>query len=345
MSVIWRWNLSKNFAKMIVATLLNKFDCFIVIEGGTGTGKSTMAWDICLSVSREFGRLCRLDEKTVDYYYERIGKKLGLNAEEFVNRILELKQKKAYHFNPYKDLIYSQDAMQIALASWNKCIIPDEMINITFNRDFYSEKQKDIVKEINMFRDHENLILACVPFFHTLDNQIKNLCKIRITIKKRGLAIIHLPNKTIYCKDKWDSATNEKIEREWIMKKILNPNYSKLTTFRGLMKFPQMSKKHEKIYQEIKNKKRANILKNEMGVDIKEEQDAYSIVIDRLLKGGIKNMQFIEGIAIANGENAGSFKNEVRKRLFVMGKNPTISSYFYDKKSKESEEDSSIAFK
>jgi hypothetical protein len=35
------------------------------------------------------------------------------------------------------------------LSSWNVISIPDEMINVTFNRDFYSDKQKDIIKMIN----------------------------------------------------------------------------------------------------------------------------------------------------------------------------------------------------
>lgn len=333
----------RKFIQMITAIILNKFDCFITIEGSTGIGKSTLAWHISSGLSREFKRLYRLNEDVIEYYYERVIKKQGLSIEEFLLKILEMKKNKAYYFNPYHDLVYSQDEMQQALASWNKIMIPDEMINVTFNRDFFSQKQKDIVKMINMFRDHQNIIVACVPYFHTLDNQIKNLCKIKITIKKRGLAIIHLPNKTIYCKDKWDSATNENIERDWIMKKIQNPNYAKLTTFRGLMKFPPLNKAQEEIYQDIKNKKRARILKDEMGIDIKEEKDAYEMVIDRLLKGGVKNMQLIEGIAIANNEDVGTFKNKIRKRLIDMGKNPMLSAYFYDKRARNKGEEASIS--
>ena len=216
---ILKWNFP-HLVQMIVATLLNKYDFFMVIEGGTGIGKSTFAYHVASNVAQEFRRLYNLKENVVEYYYERVGKRQGLTEEEFVNKILLLKENKEYKFVPSKALIYTQEELQRSLASWHSISIPDEMINITFNRDFYSEKQKDIIKMLNMFRDHENLTIACVPQFQTLDNQIKNLCKMKITIKKRGIAIIHTPNSVVYCKDKWDQATNEKIEREWIIKKI-----------------------------------------------------------------------------------------------------------------------------
>jgi len=341
-NTIWRWTLYK-FAVMVVSTILNKFDCFIMVEGGTGIGKSTFSWQVAFAISREFKRLYRLDEERINYYYERIGKKQGLSPQEFVDKILELKKKKAYHFNPYKDLIYSQDAMQNALASWNRIVLPDEAINVVFNRDFFSQKQKDIIKELNMMRDHCNIILSSVPSFMTVDNQVRNLTKIRITIKKRGIAIIHLPNKTIYCKDKWDAQFNEKIERQWIIKKVVNPNYSKLTTFRGILRFPAMSRLHEKIYQDIKNKKRASILKDELHIDLKQEEDAEEKLIDRLLKGGIKNMQVIEGLALANAEDFDTVRNRIRKKLVERGVNPIISSYFWDKKAKNKEGDLSAS--
>jgi hypothetical protein len=54
---------------MIVATLLNKYDFFLVIEGGTGIGKSTLAFHIASKVAQEFRRLYRLNEERIEYYY------------------------------------------------------------------------------------------------------------------------------------------------------------------------------------------------------------------------------------------------------------------------------------
>lgn len=310
----------------------------MVIEGGTGIGKSTLAFHIGSKVAQEFHKLFLLREDAIEYYYNRVAKKQGLSEEEFINKIIKLRDEKAYKFHPSKALIYTQDELQRSLAGWHGISIPDEMINITFNRDFYSEKQKDIIKMLNMFRDHENLTIACVPQFQNLDNQIKNLTKMKITVKKRGVAIIHTPNQTVYCKDKWDQATNEKIEREWIMKKITHPNYSKLTTFRGLIRFPPLSRKQEAMYQQIKNDKRNVVLKDDMHIELKDKQDPFSKAMERLMAGGIKNSAELEGIAFGINMDYGSFKNKVVRELKKMNKPYKISQYFWDKKAKYEQE-------
>lgn len=330
---IVKWYLT-DITRLIVATLLNKYDFFIVIEGGTGIGKSTLAFHIAKRVSREFKRLYRLDLPTLEYYYERVAKQLGMSEEEFIKKILVYKENKEYIFSPKKALVYTQDELQKALASWHEISIPDEMINITFNRDFFSEKQKDIIKMLNMFRDHENLTIACVPMFQTLDKQIKNLCKMKITVKKRGIAILHTPNKTVYCKDKWDQATNEKIERSWIIKKISNPNYSKLTTFRGLLRFPRLSKKEEAMYQDIKNDKRNLVLKDDMKIKLDKEDDPFEKFLAKLIDGGIKNGNVIDGFADGTGVTSESLRAKIARRLKLMGKPTAISHYYWDKKAK-----------
>lgn len=334
-----RWKVY-DLVKVIVATLLNKFDCFTVIEGGTGTGKSTLAWKVALGVSREFKRLYKLNPDVVEYYYNRIGVQLKLSPQEFLNKIMELKKQKAYFFNPNKVLIYTQDAMQQALSSWHTISIPDELINATFNRDFYGEKQKDIIKMVNMFRDHCNLTIGCVPSFSNIDNQIRGLTKVKITIRKRGLAIVHTPNRVIYAKDKWDQATNEKIEREWIAKKINNPNYSKLTTFRGVMRYPPLTKKEEELYQKIKNAKRNTVLKEEMGIDVdkEKEKDPVEKFVERLLNGGVRDVSEINGYAVAIDQQPSAFKHKIRRMLEKMQKPTVIGTYLWDKKKKSEEE-------
>jgi KaiC/GvpD/RAD55 family RecA-like ATPase len=324
---------------MIVATLLNKYDFFIVIEGGTGIGKSTLAFHLANRIAKEFRKLYKLELETVRYYYERVGRKMGLTEEEFVAKILLLKQNRKYRFIPSKALIYTQTELQNALASWHNISIPDEMINITFNRDFYSEKQKDIIKMLNMFRDHENLTIACVPQFQNLDNQIKNLCKMKITVKKRGVAIIHTPNSVVYSKDKWDASANERIEREWILKKITRPNYSKLTTFRGLIRFPPLTKKQEARYQEIKNQKRNVVLRDDMHIELKDDDNPVNKVINLLLKGGVKNGHVVDGYALGLGMTKEQLRGKLVRELRNRGLAYTLSSYYFDKKAKDKEED------
>jgi len=157
----------------------------------------------------------------------------------------------------------------------------------------------------------------------------------KITVKKRGIAIIHTPNPTVYCKDKWDKATNEKIEREWILKKIVKPNYSKLTTFRGLVKFPQLSRKAEALYQEIKNEKRATILRDDMGIKDQQNEDPFQKFTKRLIDGDIRNMSVIEGFANGIGLNLNQMRGRLVSELTRQGKATVLSHYFWGKKEKD----------
>lgn len=302
--VVMNWSMQK-FIWMVVQILKNKFDCFIVIEGNRGLGKSTLAIHLARGVSREF-------------------KKMG---------------SKDYRFNWRNSLIYTKKETKRFWHKWKSSGIGDEMINVTFNRDFYNEDQKDIIKMINMNRDHCNFFVACVPQFQTLDNQIKGLCKIRITVVRRGIAIIQTPNRTIYVKDRWDSATNEKIERGWLAKGIKNPHYAKLTTFKGVMRFPKLREASEEIYKEVKDAKRNLVAKEEMGIDIDDEnkKDPYDVVMNMLIDGKVRNGTFLDGFAQANDIIPATFKAQLRSRLQRQGKDHQVANYYWERKAKERE--------
>lgn len=297
------WSMQK-MVDTIVGMLNNKFDCVIVIEGNRGLGKSTLAIILARKVAREF-------------------KKRGLTD---------------YKFHWKNTFIYTRKETKRFFHKWKTIGIADEMINVTFNRDFYNEDQKDIIKMMNMNRDHCNLFFACVPQFQTLDNQIKNLCKIRISVVRRGLAVIQSPNKIIYGKDKWDQTTNEKIEREWIKKGIQNPQYKRLTTFRGIMKFPKLHPTLEAKYQNTKDLKRNIVAQEEMGIDDQEEQkDPYQEMIQLLKDGKIKNGTFVDGFAMAHNITPASFQSGIRSRLKAEGIDHKLSNYYWEKKAKQRE--------
>jgi len=303
--VVIRWSMKK-FIWMIVQILNNKFDCFIIIEGNRGLGKSSLAIQVAKKISNEF-------------------KKAG--------------QSDLYKFNMRNSLIYTKKETLGFFHKRRVNGIADEMINVTFNRDFYNEDQKNIIKMINMNRDHCNLFIACVPQFQTLDAQIKNLCKIRITITRRGLALIQTPNRTIYVKDKWDQATNEKIERQWLQKGITKPHYTKLTTFRGILLFSKLDQKTEASYQEVKDMKRNIVAQEEMGLDVDDEKvkDPYVDTIDKLIKGKIRNGIFLDGLAVAYDIKPDSFKNNIRLRLRKEGISTRLTDYYWDKGKKKKE--------
>jgi len=302
--VVINWSMTK-MIQMIVAILQNKFDCFIVIEGNRGLGKSTLAIQLARGVSREF-------------------KKQGSTD---------------YKFNWKGSLIYTKKETKRFWHQWKSTGIGDEMINVAFNRDFYNEDQKDIIKMINMNRDHCNFFQACVPQFQTLDSQIKQLCKIRLTVVRRGVAIIQTQNRTIYIKDRWDTATNEKIERDWVAKGIKNPHYTKLTTFRGVMKFPKLREKSEARYQQVKDDKRNLVAKEEMGIDPDEVSlDPYAVAMEMLVDGKVRNGTFLDGFAQANKIIPATFKSQLRSRLQKSGKDHKVANYYWEKRAKNKKE-------
>jgi len=112
----------------------------------------------------------------------------------------------------------------------------------------------------------------------------------RITVVRRGLAIVQTPNKTIYSVDIWDEAYNMKVEMGWTKNGVQKPHYSKLTTFRGWLKFSKLSDKQELIYQNIKDEKRS-ILAKEKGLEEEEESEeedaleGYTVTAEGCSKG------------------------------------------------------------
>lgn len=291
---------------MITKILQNKFDMVIVIDGNTGIGKSTLAIHLGRGVAKEF-------------------KKQG--SED-------------YKFHWGKSLIYSRKQNKNFLHKWRSIGIIDEAVMTIFNRDFYSEEQKDIVKMINTNRDHTNLIIFCVPRFQVIDNQMKNLCKLRITVVRRGLCIIQTPQKSIYLKDKWDTSTNEKIERQWMMKGITKPKYTRLTTFRGMLKFRKLHPTIEARYIKIKDKMRNIIAKEEMGIDDEEKKkiDPIAETIEKLKAGKIRNNVFLDGLAVGYGLDQTSFKEKISRELKKIGDDHHLANYYWEKQKKSSNE-------
>lgn len=301
MVTVIKWSMKK-FVDMVVAILLNKFDCIIIIEGNRGLGKSSLAYRILKRVSGEMKR------REID----------------------------GYRFSPKKALLYTRREVINFFHKWQTSGIADELINVTFNRDFYDENQKDLIKMMNMNRDHCNLFVACVPQFQTIDNQVKNLCKIRLTVLRRGLAIVQTPNRSIYSKDRWDQAINERIERKWIEKGLVNPQYSKLTTFKGVLRFPKLSDREEALYQRIKDEKRNIVAKEQMGIDDDEEEKSpLDVIYQALLDGKIKNTAMLEGMGLVYDLKPSNLKSRLRRKLKDNHKKSALTTYYYDEKEKE----------
>lgn len=317
MTKVRYWSIER-FCLMVCKMLLNKFDCLICIEGNRGLGKSTFAIEILMRINRYFRTIYREtgDPQYKDWYR--------------FNPIMQLRDP-----NKHRYVIYTQKDVINFYDKWHVSAIADEMINVAFNRDFFGEDQKNLVKMINMNRDHGNLLIACVPQFQNLDNQIKNLCKIRITVARRGLAVIQTPNRTIYNKDRWDSANNEKIERDWLKKGSGLPQYSRLNTFRGIIRFPALTDKQQNIYDKIKGAER-NVIKGSLGVT-EGEKSPIDKFYDKLIAGKVKDMSELNGVAFAVGLTYEQLRGRLYKKLKEDCKPTSLSEYFYDKKAKREE--------
>lgn len=228
-------------------------------------------------------------------------------------------------FKLTRDIIFSREDVKNELARRKgDVLLADEMINVTYNRDFFSEEQKKIIKILNMYRDSRNVLISCVPNFGDLDKQFRALVKIRINVVRRGLAVIHTQNQSYFSNDSWDMKINEKIESRWLRKRIHKPNYSKLTTYRGLLRFGDLGKKQRELYERIKEKKRNVIV--EVGDENTDKViTLYDKMLERIKLGTFTKPMLLE-LCLVNGLKYVTVVSNLNNRLKNEG-NPTLNNY------------------
>jgi len=230
----------KDIVDVIIGCVNNEFDCIIFVEGNRGSGKSTLCYQL---------------------------------AKKCANRGLT--------FNAKNHMVYSRkDTLKLLATKKRTVIFSDELINVSYNRDFYEKQQKQLLKALNLYRDHTNVFLGAIPNFNDLDNQIRRLCKIRISIKRRGLALIHIPIQSSFLQDKWDTQNNLK-------KELKNPRaFSKLSTVKGILKFPDLNPKAKAKYKALKELKRAQVVENDFDL---QEMNPQNEMYDKIYKKIISN--------------------------------------------------------
>jgi intein/homing endonuclease len=163
-------------------------------------------------------------------------------------------------FAPRRDLVYSREETLKHLATKiNGAIFSDEMINVAYKRDFYVEDQKELLKAFDMYRDSRNVFIGCIPQFIDLDIKVQKVCKIRLSVVRRGVALIQMQNQSIYSQDPWDIKNNQKIESKWALRGTKNPRYAQLTTIRGILFFGDLTPHQREEYDAIKFEKRSHV--------------------------------------------------------------------------------------
>ena len=268
--VLLRWTI-KDVVEVIEGCVKNKFDFIGFFEGSRGIGKSTLVYKIAM----------RLQSRGV------------------------------VKFTPETNLVYSrEDTIKLLATKTKQVIASDEMINVAYNRDFFEKEQKTLLKAINMYRDSFNVLLGCIPKFEDLDVQMKRLCKIRITVIRRGVALIHIPIKGIFLPDPWDTQGNIKKE----LKK--NKAYGKLSTIKGILLFKDITPTQRARYEAIKKERRGHVFNeslslNEMG---NPDQALFDRVYGMLVKGHLTK-DGLESICRAQDKIISSFRDRLNKKL------------------------------
>ena len=220
-------------------------------------------------------------------------------------------------FIPKRDLVYSRDDTLKHLASKiNGCIFSDEMINVAYKRDFYQEGQKDLLKGFDMYRDSRNVFVGCIPKFIDLDIKIQKVCKLRLSVIRRGVALVQMQLPSIYSNDPWDVRNNQKIESKWALKGTKNPRYGQLTTVRGILYFGDLTEKQREEYDSIKEEKRNHVFKKYRDQDMMHDPEhIFMRNIMKELKDGKVTPNSFDLLCSINGKSPETIRRKINNTL------------------------------
>lgn len=217
-------------------------------------------------------------------------------------------------FKPHKDIAYSiKEVLDWYSKNEKRILIFDEAIAV-HNRSFLEKNQRKLIQILNMYRDSCNVLLLCVPNFSNIDTQLRQLVRMRVHIYERGRGVIHIPSRGTYTRDRWDFDINSKMEMD-CLKKNKRISFYRSTTFFGYVKFGALPPDQEKVYNEIKKKKR-NVVYDD--INEKKEKNVYDLITDQVCKGMI-NKDGIVQFARVYGVREHTVREIIRKRLRERG--------------------------
>lgn len=233
-------------------------------------------------------------------------------------------------FDMDKQMEYSQKAVTSLLANqrfgfcWD-----DEAINSGYKRDFQGAGQKTLIKVVTNYRDNYNIYGSALPFFYSLDKDLRELIFVHVHIIERGIAVILLPlDNQIHASDPWDTKENIKVEQRESLRIKKNPElpfrYHKLTTFAGYIYYGPMTPKQERKYKEIKARKRSKhfgIEESSEKLDFKER--CYKLLID----GKLTNEGLLQACLLEDKKYT-SVMSELNRMLKNNGDTKTVRNYF-----------------
>ncbi len=229
-----------------------------------------------------------------------------------------------------KHQVYSQkDVIKLLSTQTFGFCWDDEAINSGYKRDFQKSGQKKLVKIVTSFRDSFNMYASALPFFYSLDRDLRELIFCHIHIIQRGVAVILLPlEDQVHASDPWDTKANIKVENKENERIKRNPDlpfrYHRYTTFAGYLYFGPMTKKQEEKYLEIKKLKRAKNfgLRSEDNPSLNFKDKLYS-----LLKEGKLSQQGLKEVCLLEGKKYTSICQELNRMLTNSGEDKTLKDF------------------
>jgi hypothetical protein len=224
-------------------------------------------------------------------------------------------------FNQEEHQEYSQQKIIELLSSqkfgfcWD-----DEAINSGYKRDFQKTGQKNLIKIITNYRDNFNIYGSALPFFYSLDKDLRELMFMHIHIIERGIAVILIPlQDQIHSQDPWDTKRNQDIEKQEYARIERNPElkfrYHRFTTFAGYLYFGDMTDKQRKLYEEIKSRKRQeNFVDSGVLSTDKKNKSFADMALEQLIDNKLTRDGLIQA-CLLNGQKFSSVQSQLNNML------------------------------
>jgi len=128
-------------------------------------------------------------------------------------------------------------------------IIPDELFQMFYRRNWYENDQIDAIATFNMCRDRHLLTIGNIPNFWELDAGFTNRIRFYVYIPQRGVAWVFQQENNPFSNDPWNTGENKKIFR-----KNLNP--FNCHNFLCQINYDDWTPEEKEEYYNIRNTKR-----------------------------------------------------------------------------------------
>lgn len=241
-------------------------------------------------------------------------------------------------FNQNKHQVYAQtDVINLLAKQKFKYCWDDEAINSGYKRDFQHQGQKKLIKIVTNYRDNFNIYGSALPFFTSLDKDLRALIFMHFHIIERGLAVMFMPlESNIFGDDKWDIKRNIKIEDQENKRVQRSPGlkfrYHRFSTFAGYIYFGDMTPQQRRRYEEIKQTKRAK------NFGMEEEpltEDTFNERMYKALIAGKLSKDFLQQTCLIEGKKYSSALSILNTMLKDNGMQKTVSELWIQKDKKK----------